>query len=156
MVSVMNKRLAKEYKDIINNSDCIENKIFIELAEPDNYRKWNAIIVGDDSTPYKGGTFNLQIIIPDTYPFKPPIVKFLTPIFHPNISMHGEICLDILKTNWSPALTLDKVLLSVKALLQNPNPDDPLNAEAAKLYKNNNKEYTNKIEMMIKSQELGK
>ena len=93
------------------------------------------------SSPYEGGVFFLSIRFPADYPFKPPKVKFITRIYHPNINANGGICLDILKDQWSPALTISKVLLSVCSLLTDPNPDDPLVPEIARLYKTKRKQY---------------
>ena len=102
---------------------------------------WDATIQGPDGSPYSGGIFKLLIKFTREYPFKAPTVKFVTPVYHPNINKSGDICLDILKSQWSPALKISKVLLSISALLTDPNPDDPLVVEIANLYKTNKSKY---------------
>ena len=106
-----------------------------------NLYKWQAIIFGPKNSPYENGVFYLDIHFTKDYPFKPPIINFKTKIYHPNISSSGMICLDILKTNWSPALTLSHVLLSICSLLTDPNPDDPLEPDIAHLYKTDKIKY---------------
>mmetsp|Transcript_144648 Transcript_144648/g.204603 ORF Transcript_144648/g.204603 Transcript_144648/m.204603 type:complete len:151 (+) Transcript_144648:71-523(+) len=114
-----------------------------------NYRHFYVKIYGPSNTPYEGGIFNAELLLPDEYPMSPPKVIFCTKIYHPNIDNLGRICLDILKDKWSPALQIRSVLLSIQALLSSPNPDDPLNNEAANLWKSDErsaiqkaKEYT--------------
>ncbi|CAN8027935.1 unnamed protein product [Ixodes persulcatus] len=89
-----------------------------------------AVIFGTSGTPYEGGKFKISIQIPERYPFDAPRVKFQTPVYHPNIDSAGRICLDVLqmppKGRWKPSLNLKAVLLSLQALLAQPNPDDPL------------------------------
>lgn len=111
--------------------------------------EWQATIMGSKDGPYEGGIFYLNIKFTEDYPFKPPLCTFITKIYHPNINAGGSICLDILKENWSPALTISKLLLSICSLMEDPNPDDPLVSEIADIYKNdknkfiqNAKEYT--------------
>ena len=103
---------------------------------------WEATIIGPTETPYEGGIFKLKILFPADYPFKPPKITFETRIYHPNINANGGICLDILKDQWSPALNITKVLLSICSLLDEPNPDDPLMPEIAQLFKTNKAEFT--------------
>ena len=88
-----------------------ENDIFL----------WNGTILGPTESPYSGGIFKLEIKFTEDYPFKPPKIRFLTKILHPNINSHGSICLDILNKNWSPVLNITKVLLSICSLLNDPN-----------------------------------
>lgn len=102
---------------------------------------WDATIMGPADSPYAGGVFKLQIHFPPDYPFKPPKMVFLTKIYHPNIHPNGAICLDILKDQWSPALTMTKVLLSLTSLLCDPNPKDPLVLDTAQLYERNREEF---------------
>jgi len=108
----------------------------------DDIYRWQATIMGPSDSPYQGGVFYLEIHFPPDYPYKPPKIKFNTKIYHPNINSSGGICLDILKDQWSPALTISKVLLSICSLLTDPNPDDPLVPSIAELYIHNREEYT--------------
>ncbi|ETO09755.1 ubiquitin conjugating enzyme [Reticulomyxa filosa] len=99
--------------------------------------EWQAFITGPLGTVYENGNFELSIIFPLLYPLKAPRVTFLTKIWHSNISVDGRISLDILCQNWSPALQVSTMLIGVRALLSDPNWDDPLNAQAARMYRDN-------------------
>ena len=122
------QRIKKELKEIEKDSrtsNCTASPI------GDDFFHWSAAINGPDGSPYAGGRFSLDIRIPANYPFQPPSIIFLTKIYHCNISSTGNICLDILKDQWSPALTISKALLSISSLLTEPNPDHPLVPEIA-------------------------
>ena len=106
-----------------------------------DFFNWEGVIFGPPDSPFTGGIFKVNIQFPADYPFKPPRVVFLTKIYHPNINSNGVICLDILKQNWSPALTISKVLLSILSLLTDPNPKDPLVPDIAQQYVANRAEY---------------
>lgn len=107
----------------------------------DDLFHWQATIMGPSDSPYSGGVFFVTITFAPDYPFKPPKVQFQTKVYHPNINSQGSICLDILKEQWSPALTISKVLLSICSLLTDPNPDDPLVPEIAHIYKSDRSRY---------------
>ena len=131
------KRIQKELKDLEKEppSNCSAGPQGSDLFH------WKGTIMGPSDSPYAGGLFWLNIHFPSDYPFKPPKVIFDTKIYHPNINASGNICLDILGSEWSPALSISKVLLSISSLLTDPNPDDPLVSEIAKLYKTDKNKY---------------
>ena len=131
------RRINKEILDLKSDppSNCIAGPTGSDLYQ------WEAVIMGPEDTPYTGGVFKLRIQFPVDYPFKPPHIQFTTKIYHPNINTTGMICLDILKTQWSPALTISKVLLSICSLLTDPNPKDPLMPDIATQYMNHRSEY---------------
>eukprot|EP01129_Flabellula_baltica_P012228 TRINITY_DN548_c0_g2_i3.p1 TRINITY_DN548_c0_g2~~TRINITY_DN548_c0_g2_i3.p1 ORF type:complete len:148 (-),score=42.14 TRINITY_DN548_c0_g2_i3:81-524(-) len=107
----------------------------------DDLLHWSAMLMGPEDSPYAGGTFFLDINFPPDYPFKPPKCSFTTRVYHPNVNKNGTICVDILKKNWSPALTISRVLLSISSLLTDPNPDDPLVPEIAYQYVHDREAY---------------
>lgn len=128
-----------------------ENPVFGISAGPKNrdLSVWEGVIFNCNNTsPYKNGFFKLEIVFGINYPYYPPKIKMKTKIFHPNIK-NEEICLDIIKEErWSPALTLEKILLSISSLLDDPNPDDPLDIQASILFKNNITKYRKKVREM--------
>jgi len=107
------------------------------IPDETNCRYFHIVMAGPKGSPYEGGLFKLEMFLPENYPLSPPTVRFLTKIYHPNIDKLGRICLDILKDQWSPALQMRTVLLSIQALLSSPNPDDPLANDVANMWKTN-------------------
>lgn len=131
------QRLNKELYELQNNppTNCSAG-----LIDDDIYC-WQATILGPQGSPYENGVFYLKIEFPQDYPFKPPKVIFITKIYHCNINTSGNICLDILKEQWSPALTISKVLLSICSMMDDQNPNDPLMIDIANQYINNIDEF---------------
>ena len=127
---------------------------------------WNAVIFGPGTyiytlefsyfilestaeTPFEDGTFKLILNFDESYPNKPPTVKFLSRMFHPNVYANGELCLDILQNRWSPTYDVAAILTSIQSLLHDPNPNSPANAEAAQLYRENMKEYVRRVKGIV-------
>ncbi|XP_075902969.1 ubiquitin-conjugating enzyme E2 E1 isoform X1 [Nelusetta ayraudi] len=119
LLSTSAKRIQKELADITLDPppNCSAG------PKGDNIYEWRSTILGPPGSVYEGGVFFLDIAFTPDYPFKPPKVTFRTRIYHCNINSQGVICLDILKDNWSPALTISKVLLSICSLLTDCNPE---------------------------------
>lgn len=123
------KRILKELDDVKKDQQA---SITLEMAD-NELNHLTGSFIGPPDTPYAGGVFLVDIRIPNEYPFKPPIMKFDTKVYHPNISsVTGAICLDILKDAWTPILTLKSSLISLQSLFQSPEPNDPQDAEVAK------------------------
>ena len=132
------RRLQREYTDI--QKDPPANCTAGPVSDADFFT-WEALIFGPSESPFQGGVFRLSINFPSDYPFKSPIITFKTKIYHPNINAAGGICLDILKSQWSPALSISKVLLSILSLLTDANPNDPLVPEIAQQYRTDRAAY---------------
>lgn len=134
-------RLNRELKDLTKPDS---SGIFAEPVGGD-VTHLRAHMPGPKDSPYEGGLWELDVVVPAAYPFAPPEIKFVNKIWHPNISsVTGVICLDILKPKggaWSPALTVRTALLSISALLCAPEPTDPQDAQVASQYMRNRKEF---------------
>ena len=127
----LHNRIKKEYQALQKEKN---TNVEVKLVNND-IRHWKGRIKGPIDTCYQGGIFDVDIVIPNEYPFKPPKMKFDTKIWHPNISsVTGAICLDILKNEWTPALTIRTALISLQALMCEPVPNDPQDAVVAKQY----------------------
>ena len=133
------RRIKKELKELQ-----VTSPLPYASAGPngDDLFEWEATIMGPVGTPYAGGVFFLKIYFPTDYPFHPPKVSFTSKIYHCNInSENGAISLDILTDQWSPSLSISSLLLSITSLLSDPNPDNPLVPEIARVYKEDKVKY---------------
>lgn len=125
------QRLMKELREARKST---ERDIILNVVDDSSVFRWNADIAGPPDTPYAGGRYKLMLRIPSDYPMVPPTASFVTKVFHPNVNFEsGEICVDILKTGWSPAWTLNSVCRAFISLLANPAHDSPLNCDAGNL-----------------------
>jgi len=130
----MDARLRRVNKEIADCKNDKVSQITVELIDDSPFHLMGSF-PGPSDTPYDGGLYEVDIIIPDAYPFQPVKMKFITKVYHPNVSSQsGAICLDILKDAWSPVLTLKSTLISLQSLLCSPEPNDPQDAEVAKHY----------------------
>lgn len=145
MNSVSRIRTQKDFSDLIssiikNKNLCYEEDPTCKLSNIRDLSQFTIILKGPQNTPYENGKFRLRINMPTNYPNEPPIIKIMTPIYHPNIK-NQDICLDILDNNWKPTYNLSKILESVYYLLKNPNSSDPLSVEVNNEYIKNNEQY---------------
>lgn len=111
----------------------------------DNMFVWNASIIGPDESPWEGGIYALRLTFPPEYPDKPPAVRFMSEMWHPNVYSDGSLCLDIIQDSWSPIYTVSTILSSIQSLLTDPNPASPANPEAAKMYNTDLKSYKRRV-----------
>ncbi|XWS57899.1 hypothetical protein CRYUN_Cryun09bG0212600 [Craigia yunnanensis] len=107
------------------------------------------LICRPDDTPWDGGTFKLTLQVTEDYPNKPPTVRFVSRMFHPNIYADGSICLDILQNQWSPIYDVAAILTSIQSLLYDPNPNSPANSEAARMFSENKREYNRRVREIV-------
>ncbi|KAG9289972.1 hypothetical protein G9A89_010278 [Geosiphon pyriformis] len=125
----------------------------------DSFLHFSAEIKGPQDTPYESGSFKVEVQIPQRYPMEPPKMQFITPIYHPNVDDVGRICLDILKMppkgSWSPSLNISTTLTSLRLLMADPNPDDPLSIEIAREFKENRVLYFKKAQELTKKYASG-
>jgi peroxin-4 len=135
------QRLVSEVKKARNDSD----QNFFIFPEGDNLQSWKAFLLGPADSPFEEGAFQLRVyisqvgrrLIAQDFPINPPKVFFVTKIYHPNIHWEtGEVCLDILKTEWRATWTLHKLGKALSSLLFCPNADSPLNCDAGSLLSN--------------------
>lgn len=115
----------------------------------DNVMTWNAVIIGPADTPFEDGTFRLTLEFDEQYPNKPPSVRFVSEMFHPNVYATGELCLDILQNRWSPTYDVAAILTSIQSLLNDPNTSSPANVEASNLYKEHRNQYVKRVRMTV-------
>eukprot|EP00656_Telonema_subtile_P021670 TRINITY_DN226_c0_g1_i2.p1 TRINITY_DN226_c0_g1~~TRINITY_DN226_c0_g1_i2.p1 ORF type:complete len:167 (+),score=49.89 TRINITY_DN226_c0_g1_i2:97-597(+) len=125
------RRANKELKNMQSNADLAE-----VLPDDDNSLSWTVNLVGPGDSPYSGAIFPISVVFPTDYPFKPPKVTFMNPaqIYHPNVNEEGLICLDLLKTKYSPACSMPQVFTAIHTLLAAPSTDAPLRPEIGKQY----------------------
>ena len=125
------KRLRRELQDAQNSK---ETDIVLNVVG-DDLQKWSAVIIGPPDSPFAGGTFYFTLRVPGDYPMLPPTASAKPQtIFHPNIHFEtGEVCLDVLKSKWTPAWTLGSVCRAIAALLADPEASSPLNCDAGNL-----------------------
>jgi len=122
----------------------------IDLSIP-----WRAYVKGPEGTPYEGCVYAVNITIPSDYPHKPPDIMFTNQCWHPNIGVNGHVCVDILQREWSPTLSVIKILQSVQSMLDDPDPTSPLNASAGDMFNRSRRdrakleEYTHKIRASV-------
>ncbi|KAH0577885.1 Ubiquitin-conjugating enzyme E2 [Spironucleus salmonicida] len=137
----MINRLTNEYKQSLKK-DHERLKLGIQLHPKieGQLQSWNLLIkFNQRDSFYYNQQYTISMNIPKDYPLQSPYCHVKNKIFHPNISIQGEICLNILKEDWQISFNLFSVAISLLALINTPNTDSPLNLDAGNIFRSNDK-----------------
>ncbi|KAM8839036.1 uncharacterized protein ACB058_015598 isoform 2-T2 [Synchiropus picturatus] len=140
------KRIREELK----NLHCQPHPFFRVFPSESNYTFWKILMQGPPDTPYEQGVFELYCQFGEEYPVKPPLVRFLTPIYHCNINSVGRICHNIFDRNYNAHITMREILNAVYGLLIAPEPEDPLDSVLAEEYMTSLQNYLQKARKQTK------
>jgi len=156
----MNSVLAKQLKELKRNPVF---GISVGLVDDANVFEWQIVMVGPENTLFEGGVFNAVMSFPREFPTLPPSLRFTTELWHPNIYPDGRVCISILhppgedrfsdekaEERWLPVRTVESILLSVVAMLSDPNDSSPANVDAAKQWRENRDEFSKKVKHCVK------
>ncbi|CAI5449339.1 unnamed protein product [Caenorhabditis angaria] len=112
-----------------------------------NLFNWECAIPGRKDTIWEGGLYRIRMLFKDDFPSSPPKCKFEPPLFHPNVYPSGTVCLSLLDENkdWKPSISIKQLLIGIQDLLNNPNVDDPAQAEAYQIFCQNRTEYEKRV-----------
>lgn len=132
------KRLMKEYTTIQKElKHSAEYANIVSLEPTGDLFTWRGVIQGPQNSPFQSGQWSIKVEVPQNYPLAPPKMTFENKVCHPNVNFAtGEICLDILQSQWTPAWTLLSTMTAILLLLQDPEPNSPLNIDVSNLLKN--------------------
>ncbi|WVQ82969.1 hypothetical protein IAT38_005107 [Cryptococcus sp. DSM 104549] len=146
MSSTSIRRIQKELSSLMNSPP----PNITVLPDEENLQLWRIVMVGPPGTPYAKGKFQVTAEFTKEYPFKPPTIQFKTKVYHPNVDSDGNICIGLLKTEqWKPATKMEVVLSSIYNLLAEPNPDDPLVASIAEIYRTDRAAFDKKAQEYV-------
>lgn len=152
--------LKKQYQDLKNSTAA---GAFSVGLEDDQWFTWRVALTGPIDSPYEGGIFTALLSFPEDFPNNPPEMRFICPIFHPNVYPDGKVCISILHPpgvdqfneqesadeRWRPIISVEAIILSVISMLGEPNPDSPANLDASKLFKRDVNEFNKKVRRMV-------
>lgn len=148
MSNAIKNRLKKELNTLINAPICSSTVV---LEKEDDIRTWIVIMKGPPESPYSEGNFKLKFVFPENYPFKPPEVKFITPMYHPNVKKDtGDICLDVFTNTWLPTQNTSEILEKIASVLKVPSTSSPLEPEIANEFTNKYDEFCKKAKEYTK------
>lgn len=125
-----------------------------EFPDPDDLLNFKLIICPDEGF-YKCGCFRFNFKVGPSYPHEPPKVKCETKVYHPNIDLEGNVCLNILREDWKPVLTINSIVYGLQYLFLEPNPDDPLNKDAAEILQTNRRLFESNVAKSLRGSHIG-
>eukprot|EP00128_Syssomonas_multiformis_P010627 Colp12_sorted_trinity150504_noHs@2040 len=133
------------------------------LKDDSDMYRWEVMIIGPPDTLYEGGFFKAELTFPVEYPLRPPKMKFITEIWHPNVHTNGDVCISILhepgedkygyekaSERWLPIHTVETIMLSVISMLSDPNDESPANLDAAKEWRESRDAFKKKVQRCVR------
>ncbi|KAG4300623.1 hypothetical protein PCK1_003052 [Pneumocystis canis] len=122
----------------------------LEFPNTDDFLNFYLMIDPDEEGFYKGGSFRFKFNIDINYPYNPPKVKCMQKVYHPNIDLDGNVCLNILREDWKPVLSLSTIMFGLQYLFLDPNTEDPLNKVAADDLRNNKENFRQNVQISMR------